>query len=73
MDRVVGRQKQQCTAHDAPRAEVVRENRLVGGRSQQEVGAEEEHQRQGDAERIFVERKIHARIGLESICNKGTQ
>lgn len=64
VDRVVGGQKQQRAAHDAPRTEVVREDGLAGGRSQQEIDAEEEHQRQGDAERIFVERMVHARIGL---------
>lgn len=46
---VVCRQEQQGTAHDAPRAEVVCEDGLVGGRSQQEVDPEEDHQRQGDA------------------------
>ena len=70
VDRIVGRQEQQRRSHDAPRAEVVREDGLVGGRGQQEVGAEEEHQRQGDAERIFVERKIHAHIGLEAFATK---
>ena len=39
-------------------------DRIVGGQKQQEIDAEEEHQRQGDAERIFVERMVHARIGL---------
>ena len=71
--RIVCRQQQQGAVHDTPRSEVVCEDGLVGGRSQQEVGAEEDHQRQGDAKRIFVERKIHARIRLEGNRNKDTQ
>ena len=62
--RIVGGQEQQGTAHDAPRSEVVSEDRLVGSPGQEEVEAEEDHQRQGDAERIFVEQKVHVSIML---------
>ena len=51
---IVGGEQQQRASHDAARAEIVVEDGLVGRSGKQKVCPEEDHQRQGRPERIFI-------------------
>lgn len=70
---IVDSKEQYGTTHDAPRTEIVGKDGLVGGWGQQEIDAEEDHQRQGDAERVFVKRVVHTHFMLVCNCNKDKQ
>ena len=54
MHRIVGRQRQQSPSHKTAGAQVVAEDALVRSLRHEEIEGEEQHQHQGNAERIFV-------------------
>ena len=59
MHRIIGGKQQQGSAHNSPGTQVVPENRLVGSSGQDEVGPEEEHQRQCHTKRIPINQMTH--------------